>query len=198
MKTELIFIRHGETEYNRKKLYFGHLNPGLNELGRKQVIGSRELLKGAEIDVIYSSDLRRCTETSEIINENFSRDIIETENLRELNFGIFEGNSHSELLEKFPDHCEEFFKNWENFKIPDGESVLELQNRCVKEIENIRRENQGKRVLVSTHFGCIQAILSYYLCDGLSGYWKFTVDNGSLTKLSFTEDFVYMNYMNKV
>lgn len=198
MKTEFIFVRHGETEYNRKKLYFGHLDPGLNDLGRKQVMGAKELLKGVEIDAIYSSDLRRCVETAEIINEGLNKNIIETENLRELNFGIFEGKTYAELLKEFPQHSNEFFNNWENFKIPKGESLLELQNRCVKEIEKIRFKNAGKTILVSTHFGCVQGILSYYLCNGLSGYWKFAADNGSLTKLSFLDDFVCINYLNKV
>jgi alpha-ribazole phosphatase/probable phosphoglycerate mutase len=198
MRTELIFVRHGETEYNRKKLYFGHLDPGLNDLGRKQVTGSKKLLKDVEIEAIYSSDLKRCMETSQIINEGMNKEIIRTANLRELNFGIFEGKTYGELLKDFPKHSTDFFNNWESFKIPEGESLLELQNRCIKEIEKIRLENIGKTVLVSTHFGCVQAILSYYLCEGLAGYWKFAVDNGSLTKLSFVDDFVYINYLNKV
>ena len=36
-QTEIIFIRHGETEFNKANLFFGHMDPGLNETGKKQV-----------------------------------------------------------------------------------------------------------------------------------------------------------------
>ena len=89
MLTEIIFLRHGETEYNRKKLYFGHLDPDLNEKGILEVKNASKSFNES-IDIIYSSDLKRCMSSVKYLN--LDKEIIESKNLRELNFGIFEGN----------------------------------------------------------------------------------------------------------
>ena len=43
--TEILFIRHGETDYNKKNLYYGYLNPGLNEIGTNQLKNTKKKLE---------------------------------------------------------------------------------------------------------------------------------------------------------
>ena len=80
--TNIIFIRHGETDLNFKKVYFGHLDPSLNKLGIEQINNTKKILSNEKIDLFYSSDLKRCVESSEIINEFYKLDIVKEQNFR--------------------------------------------------------------------------------------------------------------------
>ena len=66
-------------------------------------------------------------------------------------------------------------------------------------LSKIAEENKGEKILVVAHAGVIQSLLSYYLFDSLDGYWKFKIDNGSISKLHITSDgFAYFEYVNRV
>ena len=66
--TELLLIRHGETDFNRYKKFLGITDIGLNSEGRDQVLKISKLLRDEKIDYLISSDLLRCRETVEILN----------------------------------------------------------------------------------------------------------------------------------
>ena len=68
-QTEIVFIRHGETEFNKANLYFGHLDPELNATGRTQLLNTKETLRKIEkdIDEVFCSPLKRCIESMEIL-----------------------------------------------------------------------------------------------------------------------------------
>ena len=197
--TEFLFLRHGITELNVKKVYFGQLNPPLINEGIQQIHNAKKNVASENISLFYSSDLKRCTESAEIINEHLNLDIIEKPGFRELNFGIFEGLSHQELMSRYPEEAELFFKNWENYQIPDGESIHDFMMRAVNEIEDIKKSYKGEKILITTHSGVIQAVLSFYFTGNLEAYWKFRFNHGSITKLCFDHsDFAFLEYVNRV
>ena len=197
--TEFIFIRHGITELNVKKVYFGQLDPPLTNEGIRQIQNTRNNLISENIGLFYSSDLKRCVESAKIINEHTNLDIIEKNGFRELNFGIFEGISHKELISRYPEEADIFFKNWETYRIPGGESIYDFMIRAVNEIEEIKKSHKGEKVLIVTHSGVIQAVLSFYFTGSLEAYWKFRFNHGSMTKLCFDEsDFAFLEYVNRI
>lgn len=197
--TNLIFMRHGITDLNLKNVYFGYLDPPLNDTGIEQIKSSKKLFLNKKIDIIYSSDLKRCIESANIINELYNIKISEKKNLRELNFGIFEGKSFNDINLEYPDEAEMFVKNWQNYKIPKGESINEFIKRVSSEIEKIKHKHNGKNILIVTHSGVIQAALSYYFSKNLDFYWKFMLNNASITKLCFDKnDFSFLEYVNRI
>ncbi|WP_419951009.1 histidine phosphatase family protein [Leptotrichia alba] len=151
-----------------------------------------------KIDIVFSSDLRRCRESLELleidknIKQNFSKE------LRELNFGNIEGKTYKEIEKNFPHYIEEMKNNWRYFKSEGGESLNDLQQRVSKKLNKIKTQNQNKKILIVAHAGVIQSLISYYLFNNLDGYWQFKLDNGSITKMTIMDDgFVYFNYINK-
>ena len=151
-----------------------------------------------KIDIIFSSDLKRCRESLELLE--IDKDIKQhfSENLREINFGILEGKTYKEIEEQFPDYVNEMKNNWRNFKAEGGESLSDLQKRSVAKINKIKNECKNKKILVVAHAGVIQSLISYYLFNNLDGYWRFKLDNGSITKMTVMNDgFIYFNYINK-
>ena len=197
--TEIIFIRHGETDFNRARLYFGHLDPDLNETGIEQLRKAKILFEKREKmpDVVFSSDLKRCSQSMEIleIDEEIEKNL--TEDLREINFGIFEGKTYEEIKNKYPEKVEKMKNDWRNFKADKGESINEMMLRVAEKMNEIINQYRNKKILVVAHAGVIQALTSYYLFGNLDGYWKFKINNGSITKLHVMEDgYTYFEYIN--
>lgn len=142
--------------------------------------------------------MRRCRQSLEIleISDKVKRNF--TKELREINFGILEGKTYKEIEDENPHYIEQIENNWKYFKVKNGESVFELQNRIVKKIEEIIKNYQDKKILVVVHGGVIQSLISYYLTKKFGFLLNFKVDNGSITKMTVTEDnFVYFNYINR-
>lgn len=197
--TEIIFIRHGETDFNRARLYFGHLDPDLNKTGIEQLRKTKILFEKREKmpDIVFSSDLKRCSQSMEILEIDEEIEKILTENLREINFGIFEGKTYEEIKSEYPEKVEKMINDWRNFKADRGESINEMMLRVAEKMNEIINQYRNKKILVVAHAGVIQALISYYLFGNLDGYWKFKINNGSITKLYVMEDgYTYFEYIN--
>lgn len=190
---KIILVRHGESELNIEGVYYGSLDPELTEKGKKQAEKAREILKSIDYEKIYASDLKRAIDTAEIVNYK-KIEILIDEELRELNFGIFEGRTYKELQEKYPEELKKSQSNWENYNYITGESVLELQKRAVNFIEK-KVNLEGDTVLV-THWGVINTILSHYFSKGLDSYWKYSVKNGGIVIIEFSEKYPVLKGLN--
>lgn len=200
-QTEVVFIRHGETNMNSLNLYFGHLDPELNEKGKEQLEKSRKLLKKMEKDIykIFCSPLKRCVQSLEILKipKKIKKEYLDE--FKEMNFGVFEGKTYKQIKNEYPELVEKMTLDWKYFKVPEGESLFELQKRTIKKLEELINENKGKKILIVAHAGVIKVILSYYLYENLDGYWKIKIDNGSMSKIVRLDDgFTFVDYINRI
>ncbi len=191
--TKLILIRHGETDYNRDNRFMGHTDIGINETGRNQLKRLKVILTDEEIHEVYCSDLTRCRESAKIIG--FNNEIEYTQNLREMNFGEWEGLKWKELLASYGDEYARWKDDWVNRSIPGGESFREMSKRVIAEIDRIKK-SEGTKVVV-THGGCIRTIISHYLMDSLEKSWHFQIDNGTICRISFSNDYACMTSLNE-
>ena len=102
-ETEIILIRHGETEWNSQLRMQGHSNSALSEVGRGQIQALGEWMKNVSFDHIYSSDSLRARQTAEAITQ-YSGDTLEfDQRIREKNLGVFEGLTSIEASEQHPE-----------------------------------------------------------------------------------------------
>lgn len=189
---KIILVRHGETTMNLEKLYYGFLDPDLTKKGIEQVKSARKILEKFDYDEIYSSDLIRAYKTAELINYK-NLEIKTSKEIRELNFGIFEGYTYEELQKKYPKELKISQENWKIYNFENGESPYDLQKRVVKFIENLP---DGKTYLIGTHWGVICTLLSYYFSTGLESYWKYRIENGSVTIIEFKENYPLLSGLN--
>ncbi|KKQ21675.1 MAG: hypothetical protein A3G45_02605 [Candidatus Staskawiczbacteria bacterium RIFCSPLOWO2_12_FULL_37_15] len=148
----IYFVRHGETEWNKKKIVQGHKDSPLTIKGTSSAERLGKLLRGKKIEIIYSSDLGRCVQTAEIINRCLKVKIIKTKKLRERNFGDLNGRPNKEV-KKILD------LNNPDKKAPNGESFNEQKERVVLFIKKLFSE-KFKKILLVIHDGTARAILS--------------------------------------
>ncbi|MDP7171734.1 MAG: histidine phosphatase family protein, partial [SAR324 cluster bacterium] len=99
-ETEIILIRHGETDWNSQQRMQGHSNSDLSEVGRGQIQALGELMKNVSFDHIYSSDSLRARQTAEAITQYSGHTLQFDQRIREKNLGVFEGLTSTEAKER--------------------------------------------------------------------------------------------------
>ncbi|NHJ04777.1 MAG: histidine phosphatase family protein [Candidatus Heimdallarchaeota archaeon] len=163
---KIALIRHGESEANKNSIIQGHMDFLLTERGKQQAkeIADYLLKKSMPFQKIYSSDLSRAKETTEIIAEKLKiKDIKFDARLREFNLGIFQGRYNYEMTEeekKFIQSC------WadHSIHIPNGENHIEMKTR-IKSIfdEIVQENNENSNILIVGHGGSLYHILQSIL-----------------------------------
>lgn len=149
--TTLIFVRHGQSEGNLHRLFLGHTDLGLTELGHEQAERTAEYLKNTPIDVCYASDLKRAYQTAEHIVAKQGLSIIPEPRLREIYAGKWEGMSFLDLPVQYPETYEQWMHDLGHVRCPDGESVAELQIRIRAIVEEIVRKHPNQTVCLALH-----------------------------------------------
>lgn len=183
MLTKLILIRHGETEWNRKGKYCGWKNISLNKTGKKQARKVQKLIRKEKFDAVYSSSLKRAYQTAKILFPK--RKIQLVPHLRELSFGIFEGLTHFEIMQKHRKTYSEWLNSPSKNHIPKGEKFGNFRKRIIKALKKIARMNEGKKVAVVTHGGVIMMLLCEIKEMHSDRFWENHVGNGSVVRVQY-------------
>jgi probable phosphoglycerate mutase len=140
--TTLLLVRHGETDWNAEGRLQGHTDTPLNDFGRRQARTLADALAREDVDAVYASDLARARETAEILGERLALPVALDPDLREKDWGSWEGLTAAER---------------ETVE-PVGETTEEHRERVLRALRSIARRHPGGRVLVVTHGGCIRRV----------------------------------------
>jgi broad specificity phosphatase PhoE len=140
--TTLLLVRHGETDWNAEGRLQGHTDRPLNDFGRRQAELLADQLSGERFDAVYASDLARARETAEIVGERLGLTVVLDPDLREKNWGSWEGLTPAER--DAVDYV--------------GESTEEHRARMLGSLRRIAERHPRGRVLVVTHGGSLRRV----------------------------------------
>ena len=165
---KLYVVRHGETLENANNCLVGRINSSLTAEGINQDKKVSAYFKDKNIDLIVSSPLDRCRQTSEIISNN-KIPIIYSDSLLGRDHGEFTGKPKESI------NFDEYWNYNKNIQYKRAESVQDLYNRVAKLVEEIKEKYAGKNVIIVTHSGIMRVL--YY-------YFKGIPDNGILSEIT--------------
>lgn len=151
--TEILLARHGETDWNLQGRVQGHTDTPLNATGLEQARALADQLAREPLLAVYTSDLVRARDTAAIVADLHGLDVKLDPDLREKNFGSWEGLTDVEIRERFPDAVR---GRW-----GDGETTEEVVERTIGAVERIRDRQLAGPVLVVSHGGPLRAILGH-------------------------------------
>ena len=180
MKT-ILLIRHGLTAGNREKRYIGRTDEPLHTLGKEQAAALAPALP--QCDAVFSSPLLRCRQTAAILFPHREIDILP--DLRECDFGVFEGKTVAELAE------DAAYSAWLatgcTAPIPGGEDVDAFKSRSAEAFaraaESLPENSVAAFVL---HGGCIMAILERF-ARPQKDFYAYHIGNGQCVRCTWEE-----------
>jgi probable phosphoglycerate mutase len=163
MTTRVLFLRHGETDWNRIKRIQGHIDIPLSEHGFLQAeqLGERLAREGG-IDAVYSSDLQRAQQTARPFADALGLELRLSEKLRERFYGAFQGHDSDEISDRFPAEYVEWQTRDPGFSPPgDGESQRVFYHRVVHAMEPIVAAHPDGCIAVVAHGGVLDCIYRF-------------------------------------
>ena len=192
----LLIVRHGETEWNAEGRIQGHTDIGLSEKGAEQARSLGQRLADRQIDVAYSSDLKRTSETAKLALSGRDITLNETPRLREYNKGIFEGMTLSEIQEKFPAEYPKYLEKDLSYAPEGGETTRDVSTRMASIFAEIKANHLDETVLVVSHGGVLRAAMVSLLGMPLEGNWSFVFGNCGLTMVDTYTDNAVLRLFN--
>jgi probable phosphoglycerate mutase len=192
---KLILVRHGETCWNKEGLVQGgDSDIKLNDTGLEQARKLAAFLKSEPITAVISSPLQRAIATAEVIAKHHQLPVEIDQGLKELKVGELEGISISNLSTTFSQFLMQWWQDRGSTKLPNGESLVELQQRAWKVIEDLLEKhktspehNKDTTVVVVSHYFVTLAIILKALNLPLDFFIKFKLDLGGVSILEFRD-----------
>ena len=183
--TQVILVRHCETELSAAKCYSGQMEALLTPRGRRQQEQLATRLAGEAIGRIASSDLTRCRTLAEAIAVPRALPVAYDEALREARFGRWEGLTYEEALAGDPEAMAAFNNDPARTAPPDGESLATAGDRALALLMMLVQQHRNREdaLLIIGHGGTLRAVLCLLLHIPLERYWTLRLDPASLTRL---------------
>ena len=182
-ETEIILIRHGETEWNLSGRWQGHADSALSPRGVAQAQALGERMQGEEVDVVYVSDLERALHTSRLVGNPSGWQPLPMPALRERDLGVLEGLTTDEMRESQPKAFQSFMEDGPNYQPPGGESFQQFFDRCSLAIDTLANEHPGKKIVAVTHGGVLGAVFRKVLKISLGAERNFLLLNCSINRI---------------
>ncbi len=187
--TQILAIRHGETDWNRVKRIQGHTDIELSELGFAQARLLGLALSGQAIDAIYASDLLRAQQTAQAVLSHSSRAGMQIRldpQLRERSFGCFEGLTWEQIAERWPSQSERWRKRDVDFGAEGGETLGGFYQRSVDALTRIALNHPGETIVVITHGGVLDCLHRAATRQSLQAPRSWVLGNAAINRLLFT------------
>lgn len=184
-RTQLIMVRHGQTQWNLKLIRQGHLDSPLTEMGLAQAKALGDRLARETFSALYSSDLGRAVQTAQMIAAATGHEIVTDPRLRERHLGIFQGLNGDELKEKYPEEYRLHRTMGPSYVIPGGESMRQQVERNVAYFNEIAEKHLGETIVVVTHGGVLSGFFRHALSIPLEAPRRFEFTNASLNVFTY-------------
>jgi len=184
--TEIILVRHGETEWNVEEVFRGRIDVELNQTGIKQAELLAEYLSKRKIDAIYSSPLKRAVKTAEIVASHHRLDVKVAPGLIDFDCGDWHGLLRQEVQDKYKELYALWVRHPDKVKIPGGESLNEVTERAMNVLDDVIAKHEGTVVLLA-HRVVNKVLICALLGLDNSRFWNIRLDICGITT------FVYEN-----
>lgn len=187
---KLYLIRHGETLWNRARIFQGKQDSPLTDIGIEQAIALGEYMKKEklEIDEVFSSPLGRALNTAKLVFPD--REIISHWGIAEMAFGNWEGKDIEHLKTFEKENYYNFFHKAHLYdsKPHKGESFEAVEKRVEEFLKYLISNYEDKTIVIVSHGLLLKVLLKHIKNDSLENFWNTEVfNNTSLSLISYNK-----------
>lgn len=186
MPTTILLIRHGETAWNREKIFRGVHDIPLNENGRAQARHLAKALASRKIDAAYSSPLSRARETAQIVLEPHGLEALVHEGLQDFDYGQWTGLQDHAVASQWPQEHARWMAEPHQARPPDGDTLQGVFDRAFDAVEELAQEHAGQTVALFAHRVVNKLLVLGMLALGLERFPFIRQDNCCLDEFQRT------------
>lgn len=185
---KLILVRHAQTEWNRQGRFQGQLDSPVTSEGVAQIEAVAKMLRTANIDAVYTSDLGRSILTADRIARAVGAPIVVDVRLRERSYGIFEGLTHAAAGYHYPEIVDQLRNSLNSdFSVPGGESKRALLNRVLEGLHDAVRGPGDGAIVAIGHGGSLRVFLNYVSGQPIMARNGYVVRNCSISEVEYAD-----------
>ena len=191
--TELIFIRHGETDYNRQQRFQGQIDVPLNANGHAQAARLAQRLTFEVVDVLVCSDLPRTRQTAAPLGVAWGKVAVLDAGLREQHFGVLEGLDVPTIKAQHPALWERWLDHRGDFLLPGGESLQQFSARVLGAVRELTRQHRGRKLAVVTHGGVLDMLWRSAQGLPIEGLRRCEIPNTGINRLRWVNGSLHID-----
>ena len=181
--TRVYLLRHGAVLHAETRRFIGHLDVPLSDVGRRQCLIQAQRLREVALSAVYSSDLDRSRESGAIIGEPHGLRPHAVGDLREMSMGRWDGLTAEEIERREPTAFRDWMAGIGEFAFPEGESLMDLEQRAWPAFERVVGAHAGETIAVVAHGGTNRVLLCRVLGLPRGRILALGQDYGALTVL---------------
>jgi probable phosphoglycerate mutase len=185
--TELVLIRHGETDMNRELRFQGQVDVSLNATGHAQARRIAGRMAGEQAHAVYVSDLLRACQTAEPIARELAMPFVKEQGLREQDFGRVDGMKVEDIQRDHPQAWAGWLRFEQDFAMPEGESTRRFHARVMEAVQRVVAAHADQTVVIVTHGGVLDMIYRTARSLGLDGPRQSEIPNAGLNRIRVRE-----------
>ncbi|MFC1864657.1 histidine phosphatase family protein [Chloroflexota bacterium] len=183
MTTNVLLVRHGQTDSNVTGFYMGRSNEDLNEVGYTQARCLSSRLASLPIASVYTSPLQRACTTATILAEPHKLEPKVLDDLIEIGLGDWQGLHMDEIKVRWSEVWQQWRTDPSEVTLPNGESFDEVAERAIRAFERVVGANRGKRAVIVTHDAIVKVVVAHVLGAPNSIYRRVEISNASLSMI---------------
>jgi 2,3-bisphosphoglycerate-dependent phosphoglycerate mutase len=192
--TRFVFIRHGETDWNRQQRFQGQIDVPLNAVGLQQAERLAARLAGDPADVLVCSDLLRARQTAAPLGAAWGMPPEPSAAMREQAFGLLEGLDVPTIKQRHPELWERWLVHEADFALPEGgESLRQFHRRVVDGVRDLAEAHPGRRIAVVTHGGVLDMLWRCAYQQPLDGLRRCEIPNCGINHLRWRDGLLFVD-----
>jgi broad specificity phosphatase PhoE len=186
--TQIILARHGNTPWNKDKIFRGSKDIPLDDLGREEAWAVAKWLKDETIHAAYTSPLSRARDTAIAIARHHDLEVLDLPCLADLSYGDWEGVPLKEVKVKYAD----LYHQWETAPhtvcFPNGETLAVLRTRALAAVEEVVQRHPDRTVLLMAHRAVNKVLIAAFIGLDNSNFWRIAQDTTAINRFHLVED----------
>jgi broad specificity phosphatase PhoE len=186
--TQLILAPHGNTPWNKDKIFRGSKDIPLDDLGREEAWALAEWLKDETIHAAYTSPLSRSRDTAIAIARHHDLEVIDLPGLADLSYGDWEAMPLKEVKVRYIALYEQWETAPHTVRFPNGETLEELRTRALAAVDEVVQRHPNQTALLVGHQAVNKVIIAALIGLDNSHFWRIAQDTTCINRFHLVEN----------
>ena len=192
----IYLLRHGQTAWNKDRIFRGHADVPLDKHGLAQADCAAQALANTTLAEIHTSPLSRAVQTAQPVAKAKDLRLKEAPALLDIDYGEWTGKSQVEVEKLFPELNRRWLQCPQQVHFPDGEDLSAVRERAFAYLLTLVRTAGDGAILLVSHRVVLKVLICAALELGLSKFWQVKLDTASLSVLSFEKERFTLSRLN--